>query len=938
MVPKPYFTLEEGGLTLHNSPVPRPSPVEDVAHAFTLHGAGDIAGWRGRALRWFQETAGLDKVRRFVREDLANVKSAVYRWSGLQPYPDFKDETTSGWTLMKAILQQFVREAAPVPVLIVPIPTYHFYSHGVKPIYQPFFEALAGRGVHVLDVSNPLIAHPWEVRQTFSFKSGGHFTPFAHDLVARMMAETIEKERLLPQVNVASKNSAPILRRSPDPRHILGISCLYHNSAAAIVRDGEIVAAAEEERFTRIKNDRRIPYQAMNYCLEEAGIDPKDLAAVVYYDNSALTFDRILHTQLGLGDAGEETWMRVMPSWLRFKLRLPQILRKFLKYDGPVLQEIHHRSHAASAFYPSPFEKAAILTIDGVGEWATASIGRGNGNQVELLREMRFPHSLGLLYSAFTQFTGFKVNSGEYKMMGLAPYGEPKYAQTILDHLVDLKEDGSLELNMEYFGFLNTASMFNEKFAALFGGPARKPDSRITRREMDLARSIQLVTEEAMLRMARHAHQLTGEAKLCLAGGVALNCVANGRLLREGPFEDLWIQPAAGDAGCALGAALDAYHTHFGKPRNWHAGARPLQRGSYWGPSYSEDEIEAYLDTHGYPYRKMTGAERPAFLAQCLAEGKVVGHFSGRLEFGPRSLGARSILGDARNPEMQVGLNLKVKYRESFRPFAPSVIAERVQDYFELDRESPFMLIVAPVREERRKPLQPMDGEDMLPYVRQARSDLPAITHVDYSARIQTVTRDDHPAYYEVLEAFEKLTGCGVIVNTSFNVRGEPIICSPHDAYRCFMRTGMNVLAMGDYILLKEEQPPWPEGTAEGLESEDAAKVEQNPHPEVFLRKLRQIYHEMFLPATREIRERRAHSGFSTLWGALAPATSGEIFAMPAAMDQMKFEANEFAAALVSPDLAPLRPAIARALEIGLEYAPGEDLEETVSESMYVMF
>ncbi|HKA40325.1 MAG TPA: carbamoyltransferase N-terminal domain-containing protein, partial [Burkholderiales bacterium] len=785
LVPKPYFTLgEDGRLKLHQVPVPRERP---SVGSLTPATGDSQNGWKERLLDWYRNDPRLAEMRNWVRRDLPRAKAEFFRLSGVQPYPEFRSRASAGWRLMATILRQFVEEVRPRPVLIVPVPSYEFYLHGMKPIYQPLFEDLEdpARGVSVADVSRPLVALPYETRQKLTFRNGGHFTPFANRLVARHIADCIRRHRLLPGAVAATKGGPPgtgLAAAVATPadrsaaaasRYVLGISCFYHNSAASLVKDSEIVAAAEEERFTRVKNDRRFPHQAINYCLEQGGIGPAQLAAVVYYDNTPLTFERILHSQYAAGERAAAMWKRVLPSWLRYKLHLPRLIREYLHYDGLILQDMHHRSHAASAFYPSPFERAAILTIDGVGEWATASLGRGEGERVELIKEMRFPHSLGLLYSAFTQFTGFKVNSGEYKMMGLAPYGRPRYVREILDNLVDVKGDGSLELNLDYFGFLESFSMTNQRFAELFGGPARAPESRITRREMDLARSIQVVTEEVMLRMARTAHRLTGETKLCLAGGVALNCVANGRLLREGPFDDLWIQPAAGDSGGALGAALDVYHTYFGGPRPLERNARPRQGGSYWGPEFSDEEIEAYLDTNGYPYRRLSDNERTDYLADRLVEGKVVGHFSGRLEYGPRALGARSILGDARNRDMQAELNLKIKYRESFRPFAPSVLAEDVAEYFELDRESPYMLLVAPVREERRKPLEPADEdqEDLLPIVRQARSDVPAVTHVDYSARIQTVCRADHPVYYGLIRRFKEKTGCGVIVNTSFNVR-----------------------------------------------------------------------------------------------------------------------------------------------------------------------
>lgn len=954
LVPKPYFTLDDGELALHNVPVPRERPMAGTVDTATTLGSVGLNGWKESVLKAYRKSSHLGRLRQWLRSDLVRLKSEAYRLSGVQPYPEFKVPDSPGWKLMRAILEKFIREVTPAPVLIVPTPTWEYYLHGVEPIYQKFFDELQdpARGVHVLDVSNPLIREPWETRQRYSFKVGGHFTPFANEKVARLMAECIEQRHLLAtprnRTNVAPPKHSTDKKRGTV--HILGISCFYHNSAAALIRDGEIVAAAEEERFSRLKNDRRFPHQAVNYCLEEGGLNPRDLGAVVYYDNPALTFERILHSQLAMGELAEDSWLRVMPSWVRYKLHIPQLIRTYLKYDGLVLQELHHRSHAASAFYPSPYDRAAILTIDGVGEWATASIGSGEGSQIKLLREMRFPHSLGLLYSAFTQFTGFKVNSGEYKMMGLAPYGEPKYVDLILDKLIHLKDDGSVELNLEYFGFLYQPSMTNEGFAQLFGGPAREPDSRITRRDMDLARSIQFVTEEAMLRMAWHAHRLTGEGKLCLAGGVALNCVANGRLLREGPFEDIWIQPAAGDAGCALGAALDTYHTFFAKERVRTPGPRPLQGGSYWGPSFSDDEVASFLDSHAYPYTRLDGAERAEFLAQCLQQGKVVGHFSGRLEYGPRSLGSRSILGDARNQDMQADLNLKIKYRESFRPFAPTVLAEKVGEYFALDRESPYMLIVAPVRKERRKLVQPVKGEDLLPIVRQARSDIPAVTHIDYSARIQTVVREDHPVYYDLIHCFEKRTGCAVIVNTSFNVRGEPIVCTPGEAYRCFMRTEMNVLALGNLILLKEEQPAWHEGKAEGLESEDAAKVETSRHPKALVRSLKKLFWQRFVPiATSLQREdavlvRLVFRRSASEWTVVnEPQAAKNLFEFPDALHSLTPDSKHFASTLMrgwtdGPACRALQPLVQELVQLGLQYPAKEALEENVSESVYVMF
>jgi carbamoyltransferase len=592
--------------------------------------------------------------------------------------------------------------------------------------------------------------------------------------------------------------------------NILGISAYYHDSAACLVRDGEIVAAAQEERFTRKKHDHRFPSSAVEFCLRHAGITPEGLDYVAFYDKPLLKFERLLETYIDYAPKGLRSFLMAMPLWLKEKLWIREQVSKEAGFKGQVLFTEHHESHAASAFFPSPFESAAVLTMDGVGEWATSSYGYGRGNELHLLSELHFPHSLGLLYSAFTYYTGFRVNSGEYKVMGLAPYGEPRYVRTILDELVDLREDGSLRLNMKYFNFAHGLTMTNARFDELFGGRPRASEGRLTQREMDLARSVQEVTEEAMLRMARHAHKVTGERDLCLAGGVALNCVGNGRILREGPFERVWIQPAAGDAGGSLGAALSVWHQYLGNGRSAEAlrgGHADGMRGSYLGPEFADEEIEEFLLTSGAGYRRVARGELAETVARLLAEEKVVGWFQGRMEFGPRALGARSILGDPRSPRMQSQMNLKIKYRESFRPFAPSVLRERVADFFEMDCDSPYMLLVAPVRPELRRE---MTGEEErlfgIEKLNVPRSDIPAVTHVDYSARIQTVRREDNPPYHELLSAFGRLTGCPVLVNTSFNVRGEPIVCTPAEAYACFMRTEMDALVLGRFVLLKDEQ------------------------------------------------------------------------------------------------------------------------------------
>jgi carbamoyltransferase len=589
---------------------------------------------------------------------------------------------------------------------------------------------------------------------------------------------------------------------------ILGISAFYHDSAACLVRDGEIVAAAQEERFTRKKHDSEFPKHAVEYCLREAGIGLAELDYVGFYDKPLLKFERILENYLGVAPRGIKSFLTAMPVWLKEKLfTRDQIRRELDGYPGPVLFSEHHESHAASAFYPSPFAEAAVLTLDGVGEWATSSYGVGRGSSLDLLAELHYPHSLGMLYSAFTYYTGFKVNSGEYKVMGLAPYGEPRYVDLILDKLVQLREDGSFKLNMEYFNYLHGLTMTNGAFDRLFGGPPRQAESEITQREMDLAASIQVVTEEIMLNMARHVHRETGMENLCLAGGVALNCVGNGRLLREGPFKRLWIQPAAGDAGGALGVALTIYHKVLGNERH-HRSEGDSMHGSYLGPAFSDDEIESFLTSVGAVAEKLPVPELIDRTARALADEKVVGWLQGRMEFGPRSLGDRSILGDPRSRKMQSIMNLKIKFRESFRPFAPSVLREHLTEYFELDVDSPYMLLVAPVRKERRIAMtgaqQSLFG---IAKLNVPRSDIPAVTHVDYSARIQTVHRETNPLYHALLERFHALTGCAVLVNTSFNVRGEPIVCTPRDAYLCFMRTEMDHLVLGPYLLDKTRQP-----------------------------------------------------------------------------------------------------------------------------------
>lgn len=587
--------------------------------------------------------------------------------------------------------------------------------------------------------------------------------------------------------------------------YILGISAYYHDSAAALIKDGEIIAAAQEERFSRKKHDHRFPKNAIKYCLEYAGITANDLNFVAFYDKPMLKFERLLETYTALAPKGFSSFLKAMPLWIKEKIWMKDLIKKDLNYNGTILFPEHHQSHAASAFFASPFDEAAFLTIDGVGEWTTTSYGIGKGNNIEIIADIKFPHSLGLLYSAFTYYTGFKVNSGEYKVMGLAPYGEPKYVDVILNELIDLKEDGSFKMNMKYFDFAGGLKMTNDAFNKLFGGKPREPESKLTQREMDFARSIQDVTEIIMLKMANHIKNITGKNYLCLAGGVALNCVANGKILREGIFEDVWIQPAAGDAGGALGAALFVWYQYLNNKRI-SDNKNDKMCGAYLGTEYTNESIKLFLDKHKIKYEFLETESLQNKVADILSQEKILGILNGRMEFGPRALGARSIIGDARSKKMQSVMNLKIKFRESFRPFAPSVMEERISDYFEIDRPSPYMLLVADVKKERQLRMssdeEKLFGIDKLNIV---RSDIPAVTHIDYSARIQSVNKNTNPFYHGIISKFNEKYGCGVIVNTSFNVRGEPIVCSPEDAYRCFMRTDIDYLVLGNYLLDKTD-------------------------------------------------------------------------------------------------------------------------------------
>ncbi len=795
---KPYFELVDGELQLRNTPVP-------LAKDFFLRTVDPRPSLRSTAALTLR--AHLPRTHRHVKRAREWWETFAHRLRIKRADSDYAEAESYPWRLMRAIFERMIRNAGSRPVVIIPMPLPAHVLHDAHPFYLERFQELASDHVFVIDVLPALRAGPRERRKRL-FIPDGHFSARANDILAEFCQDWFEtwlgKQGARPQAPARTSRDRGA---APRARYVLGVSCFYHDSAGAVIRNGRIVAAAQEERFTRVKHDKSFPLNAINYCLEQARLDPERLDAVVYYDDERLTLERMLATQVYLGS--RSAWLPGrLPEWVATKFSIWQHIRRELNYQGPLYRALHHRSHAASAFYPSPFTEAAIVTVDGVGEWATTTVGVGEGNAIRILKEQRFPHSLGLLYSAFTAFCGFKVNSGEYKLMGLAPYGRPRFRDTILRHLLDVREDGSYALNLKYFAFLSGERMTNRAFEELFEGPPRVPESRITQRECDLAASIQAVTEEVMLRICRYAYELTRKRHLTLAGGVALNCVANGKILKQGPFERIWIQPAAGDAGGAVGAALDLWYSGWGNPRSV---GDSDQADSCFGPEFSSEEIRAFLDFHQYRYHTLDPGRRAEAIAELLQEGKVVGHFSGRMEYGPRALGARSILADPRQVEMQRTLNLKIKYRESFRPFAPIVLEEEMRDYFDLNTSSPYMLLVAPVQEAIRKSVPEQRNGDLLTRLRHPRSTIPAVTHVDCSARVQTVARERYPLLYEILVAFRRKTGCSVLVNTSFNVRGEPIVCTPEDAYRCFMRTEMDALVMNEFLLKKEEQPPWRE-------------------------------------------------------------------------------------------------------------------------------
>ncbi len=845
LISKPYFNFEANELKLRNSP-----PVRNNADFKNID--PEIVQWAipknrqqiYKAVEFWRK----NKLTKFIDKKFEPIferlRSIIIK-TAYQPYTDYEKPNGHGYILMKEIITRFINSTNSKPIVILPIPTYQYIVDGAKPIFKDFFNTFENKknNVYVLDILEEFIKLNFSKRKSLFFKQDkSHFSQIGHRLVSNFLENKIKKLKI-----ITKNKKFKVKRKKIKSKHkyVLGISAFYHDSAASLIKDGEIVAAAQEERFSRQKNDRRFPVSAINYCLEKGNIQQEDLAGIAYYDNAYLTLERMLWSFAKTAPDSEKAWNHAMPSWIKYKLFIPKLIREKLKYNGKIFQNFHHRSHLASAFFASPYKKAAILTVDGVGEWATASIGIGNGNKIKMLKEMNFPDSIGLLYSAFTQFTGFKVNSGEYKMMGLAPYGKPIYTDIILKEIVNLKKDGSIKINQKYFSYLNGSVMTNKNFSDLFGGPGRNPESRITKREMDIACSIQKVTEKIILTMAKYVKKITKADYLCMSGGVALNCVANGYLNRKNIFKDIWVQPASGDAGSSIGCALDVYYNYFGKIRKFRKDKRPLQLGSCWGPEWNNDEIKSFLDTENIKYRFFENKEEKySLISKCLNDGKVVGYFSGRSEFGPRALGSRSILGDPRNKDMQTVINLKIKRRESFRPFAPAILASKANQFFESNKTSPYMMFVSPIVKSRRLPFNRGDEEDMLKIVRQSRSDIPAVTHVDYSARVQTVEKLDNKDFYNLIEAFYNLTGCPLLINTSFNVRGEPIVNTPMEAFRCFVNTEMDVLVLENFILFKENQDTFDKNKwAYSSFTDDTNKEVDN-----FLkRKLKNLYKKDFI-------------------------------------------------------------------------------------------
>ncbi len=884
LTPKPYFILNNNKLKLKNFPVPRffgnqkainPEHVQwSVPQGReTLYKIKDVIR-KNKIYKYFN---------RYFESELDFIRSKVIS-NFYDPYKDYKNLSSKGSLLMTKILEKFVNSIGNKPIIIFPIPTYQYYFDGAKPTYRNLFQKFndTKKKIYVCDPLNTLKSLNYIERKKLCFAiDKSHFSPKGHMLLSRFLINEIKKNKILKNPNKKIIQS-PIEKKN---NFILGISAFYHDSSASILKDGKIIAAAQEERFTRVKNDKSFPNNAINFCLETAKISPNQLSAVVYYDNSYITFERILWSFKETKKNNIEIWQKYMPAWIKYKLNIPQLIRKNLRYNGKIFHNLHHRSHLASAFFPSPFKKAAILTVDGVGEWATASYGVGEGNKITMLEQMNFPNSVGLLYSAFTSFIGFEVNEGEYKMMGLAPYGKPIYVDTILNNLIQINEDGSIRIDQTYFDYISGRAMTNQKFADLFGGKALKPGAKITQRERDLAASIQVITEKIILKMVKYVKKVTKEENLCLSGGVALNCVINGNLKNQNIFKDIWVQPASGDSGSSLGCAFDLYYSYFENKRDLRSDGYPVQLGSNLGPSWNNNEIKSFLDTGSIKYQYFKNKEkRNTAISHFLKKKKVIGYFSGKAEFGPRALGSRSIIADPREKNMQTRINLKIKFRESFRPFAPAVLREKINKYFISNYDSPYMTFVTHVVPKKRLPFKLKEEKNLLKIVKKIRSDIPAVTHVDYSARIQTVDSTYNNDFYNLIKNFEKLTGCSMVINTSFNVKGEPIVNSPLDAFKCFLNTDMDILVLENFII---EKSNFKKGSDKNIKKLNwrfywnnmrSAELEENTTKDL-LRDLREVYNSLPKNETNE--------NFDTGWvNVIESQNSKKIFEIPDALDR----------------------------------------------------
>ncbi len=877
---KPYFDIEKGELILKNHPVKLfAGDIKSIPKDLVQWSVPENQKFLYRTLKFIRKNPLFKVIDKHFGDKLNIIRSSFIK-NFYQPYKDYAYPQSKGYLLQEKIINKFINSFKDIPVILFPIPTYHYYFDGSKPIYQDFYKSFANKSkkIFTIDPLNDILKLKYENKKKLSLKNDkSHFSNYGHSVLANILRDEIKKIRIFKDIDFKNKITKEKL---PNDNYILGISAFYHDSAATLIKNGKILAAVQEERFTRKKNDKSFPVNSINYCLEEAFINPNELSAIVFYEDSYQTLERVLWSFSKTYPKSRESWLNYLPDWLNFKFQIPRLIRKKLDYKGKILHNNHHRSHLASAFFPSPFKRSAILTIDGVGEWATASIGVGQDKNIEMIKEMFFPNSVGLLYSAFTQFLGFKVNSGEYKMMGLAPYGQPKYTDLILKEIINLNEDGSIQLNQKYFDYISGSSMTSNKFSDLFNRPKRNSDERITQSDMDIACSIQKVTEKIVLQMARYAKKITNENNLCLSGGVALNCVANGELLKSKIFDEIWIQPASGDAGSSLGCALDCYHSYFNREREIINEGKCIQEGSMFGPSWSKEEIKSFLDTFNIDYEYYeNNTSRNNLIAKKINEGEVVGFFSGRTEFGPRALGSRSIVADPRNKEMQSKLNLKIKYRESFRPFAPAVLMEKTSEYFNLDKSSPYMMLVSQVVKNKQLKIKSENKEDLIEILKQIRSDVPAITHVDYSARVQTIDKEYNQPFYELIKEFENQTGCPILINTSFNVRGEPIVNSPFDAYRCFVNTEMDLLVLGNFLIKNKNLKFL-------YKNMNISKKTSNRINLRYERKLKKIYRSFkdFKPNNTEI---------INGWLDLKKSNIKDIFEIPKSLDTNDFDYNQ---------------------------------------------